>query len=607
MDGGDEPQGPEVSAEVPEVVEARDDGLDSGAAVPELDAFRQPTAAFERGQFLGELADLIDGSPDTRAHVEAVEQAPPKGSRFIVVAGPDLGAAWAFRNTEVFIGRDDSCDLTLSDIAVSRRHARVVLEGATFFVEDLGSNNGTLLNGDRLIERAELVAGDELVIGERTLRFIELNQAPATDASSPVVASAVVGSLEEFERSEIEPAVIEPPPAVAAERPRRGRALRRASLYAAVGAAGLLLMIATLLTWRSFARGRAEAERQEVVRTRFLETVALVKAERFGDAGRVLKALAEVAPGHPRLADYRKHIDGELAQWSRLQRAEVSARERELTAALEIVDQIPLESAYRDTAVERAKGYRRQRQRLRLSAAREALALGQLQVASTRVEAVLRDAPGSAEGRFLADEIARVRAGRRPRPPPPPVFTVPPDLAPAIAQYREGRVEAALDAAEAVGSDSAHSAAERMSELRGLLTEIERAHRSKTAAPLLELSPRALRLDAEIAGGKGEIKRRLLGYFADGLYLDGIVALQAGDGPRARRLFGEALAKDRNHPLARERLGEMTRRAHALYYEAQVLEGSDPEGAEAAYRRLLGLTDPSDRFHQRAKKRLRSR
>ena len=237
----------------------------TGARVdPNIDGYHQPTAMFDQGQFLGELADLEESAKDTRAKVEA-EAAPPKGFKLIIVDGPDLGMEWAFKVPEVTLGRDEDCELMMSDIAVSRRHAQIALEGDEFVLRDLDSGNGTLLNGARTTSEV-LAAGDEITIGERTFRFVELAEAPPTAAAHPVAAGApaepLVGDLGEPEgefaplgnasqvdvgaaRSEPSVAAADPAEAGAPTGPRRGEALRKVALFIGLGVlvVGILAII----------------------------------------------------------------------------------------------------------------------------------------------------------------------------------------------------------------------------------------------------------------------------------------------------------------------------------------------------------------------------
>lgn len=72
--------------------------------------------------------------------------------------------------TGFVVGRSRECDLCVSDGNASRRHAEVVLEGTSYFVVDLGSTNGTELNGRRIMREA-LADGDRITIGATDLVF----------------------------------------------------------------------------------------------------------------------------------------------------------------------------------------------------------------------------------------------------------------------------------------------------------------------------------------------------------------------------------------------------------------------------------------------------
>ncbi len=71
---------------------------------------------------------------------------------------------------QLVIGRDQELDVTLDDTSVSRRHALLTPVFSQYFVEDLGSTNGTLLN-DKRVNKHILRDGDHLQIGNFTLQF----------------------------------------------------------------------------------------------------------------------------------------------------------------------------------------------------------------------------------------------------------------------------------------------------------------------------------------------------------------------------------------------------------------------------------------------------
>ena len=94
---------------------------------------------------------------------------PPEPEREVVTLTLD-GRAHPITTRSVVLGRSRECDLHIADGNASRRHAEIVQEGATYFVLDLGSTNGTDLNGRR-ITREKLSDGDRITIGATDLVF----------------------------------------------------------------------------------------------------------------------------------------------------------------------------------------------------------------------------------------------------------------------------------------------------------------------------------------------------------------------------------------------------------------------------------------------------
>jgi pSer/pThr/pTyr-binding forkhead associated (FHA) protein len=97
------------------------------------------------------------------------QSARPKGS-LIAVAGEQAGRRYAIGDG-VVIGRSDDADVALTDPDVSRAHARVTrIAGDSFIVEDLGSRNGTFVDGRRI--GSEILSNmGEVTLGNTTLLF----------------------------------------------------------------------------------------------------------------------------------------------------------------------------------------------------------------------------------------------------------------------------------------------------------------------------------------------------------------------------------------------------------------------------------------------------
>lgn len=93
-----------------------------------------------------------------------------------IVDGPDVGREFPIGGSLV-IGRDPSAGIVLEDSEVSRRHATVSSTGGSATVEDLGSTNGTFVNGERIEGTRTLSAGDRLRIGTTVLEVKQPVQA----------------------------------------------------------------------------------------------------------------------------------------------------------------------------------------------------------------------------------------------------------------------------------------------------------------------------------------------------------------------------------------------------------------------------------------------
>jgi signal transduction histidine kinase len=92
------------------------------------------------------------------------------GVQLVCVAGPDLGRTFSVSGTSVVIGRG-AVDVALHGNDVSRNHARIDLDHGEFEVTDLGSSNGTCVNGKRITAPSSLELGDRVQIGSSILVF----------------------------------------------------------------------------------------------------------------------------------------------------------------------------------------------------------------------------------------------------------------------------------------------------------------------------------------------------------------------------------------------------------------------------------------------------
>lgn len=86
--------------------------------------------------------------------------------RLIVRRGPQPNQVYELNKGIITIGRDITNDIVINDPEVSRHHARLTQTGAGYTLEDLGSTNGTFVNGQRLTGARPLANGDMVGMGE---------------------------------------------------------------------------------------------------------------------------------------------------------------------------------------------------------------------------------------------------------------------------------------------------------------------------------------------------------------------------------------------------------------------------------------------------------
>jgi len=88
--------------------------------------------------------------------------------RLVMRSGPNVGQEFLLESNEIIIGRDTQSDIVVNDTEVSRRHARLFLQGRGYVLEDLGSTNGTFVNGQRLMGPHLLIPGEYISLGGQT-------------------------------------------------------------------------------------------------------------------------------------------------------------------------------------------------------------------------------------------------------------------------------------------------------------------------------------------------------------------------------------------------------------------------------------------------------
>ena len=146
--------------------------------------------------------------------------------QLVMQTGPNPGKEFSLEKPDLTIGRDIANDIVINDAEVSRKHARIFVQGDQYYLEDLGSTNGTFVNGQRIAGVQELNSGDSIQMGENVTVLFEAAQydpdatavMPAKKSPSDTVA-AMPDPEPMFEHEPVDPnqtmadePVFSPPP-----------------------------------------------------------------------------------------------------------------------------------------------------------------------------------------------------------------------------------------------------------------------------------------------------------------------------------------------------------------------------------------------------------
>jgi hypothetical protein len=134
-------------------------GAPVGGRQPAPHSHEDTTAAIEIGAF--DPSHDVTDLPELEAGT----------GMLVVVRGPNAGSRFLLDREATTVGRHPDSDIFLDDVTVSRRHAELLRTSGQMTVKDLGSLNGTYVNGERVDERA-LGTGDEVQIGRFKLLFV---------------------------------------------------------------------------------------------------------------------------------------------------------------------------------------------------------------------------------------------------------------------------------------------------------------------------------------------------------------------------------------------------------------------------------------------------
>jgi hypothetical protein len=171
--------------------------------------------------------------------------------QFVMRAGPTVGKIFPLEKPEISIGREAGNTVAINDSEISRRHARMELRGSAYMIQDLGSTNGTFVNGIRLTSLQVLNPGDTVTLGEGVTLMFETSGDPnvtMSSAKAPRTAARMPKPAVPAAPAPVEPAAAAPVPLEAPTK-KRGGGGKVALIVIAIVVVCLILGCLALFLW----------------------------------------------------------------------------------------------------------------------------------------------------------------------------------------------------------------------------------------------------------------------------------------------------------------------------------------------------------------------
>ena len=503
---------------------------------------------------------------------------PAQPPRLLVVGGPRAGAVIPLGADEMTVGRGWDNDVVLPDISVSRRHALLRRHGAGYLLLDLGSGNGTRING-RTVDKARLRDGDELVFGDSILQFVQAGGAAVRRTG---VAGPVRGS------------------------PRWLRKLYT-SRGAAYGAMATLLVAALAVgTWRWQERERVAREQSErdarvraTARQRFAEGASLLDEGRWEEAAAKLKVAAELAPRRPQVGALLERAAAEASRARALGEARAALARVDYAAAKLRLAEVSGDSALAAEAEEIAAQLGRALEDA-VRGARARARAGDAAGALELLDPVLAADPARADALELKASISVVAARASPARP----TRRGPSAVPGIVEaYLRGDLAGALDRARNSREPAASDMLARLdrfgSAWREGLARMEEDRPAEAIAALeqAENADRGLRLGRDGPLGR-EVRTalsRLHTRMAQGLRGEGDLASAAAH-------LRSAVARDPANEAARAQLRQLATRAEEAYLRGYMVKEADAGAARQAFQMVVAALPATDETAVKARR-----
>jgi len=532
------------------------------------------------------------------------------GSRLVVIAGPKAGDEFSLEDGEYVIGRAADNPICIPDTSVSRKHVMVLRAGAGWAVKDLGSGNGTLVNGDVIEDETPLANGDVITLGDTELRFEDVSNSTMMVAAPPPRRPGAAPAAGASARGGV--------PARPGPRPEGGRVrsarfsgkaepspeqLLRKKRLMMLGGGIVFVLCALLVVLKVKSIQASELEAQEAgkrdaikreLSAVFQEAKNLVREGKWVEAKAKLEELAAANPDYPGVSDYLEHAKREIPIQQKLTDARAALAKNELAVAAAALAQTS-DSQFLYEQVNATKRELLDLADKRTREARTALDSGQLDASKAITDDVIKAFPEHRDAKLINEQAVQAIAVRdAPKPVAPTVAPKP--WEPAVDRFRDGDMSGAVAILNACMARTP-----QCKKLLAQMTEFGTLYKRLEDLDAKGLS-KLLQLDKEITDGRTSKMARNAGTRAATIFYKGATAAKAaGQWARAMEYSRRALQADPGHAGATNIISELKAKAKDLYLLAYSLKDGSPEEALPKFKDVVAMTPPEDEYHDKAK------
>ncbi len=517
-------------------------------------------------------------------------QAMASRARLVGTSGRRRGMEFALSGTELTIGREPTNDVVISDISVSRQHAKMRRGPDGWLISDAGGGNGTRVNG-LAIDEVLLHDGDKVELGSTELQFIE-----------PPEEQPQEDELDEGGDGEGGPRAKKPMPLV-----------RKVAI--GVGAFMLLAIVLKLALPHAGPRGPVLIGPGDNV-DQFALARKLILANKWADAKAALDKAQHDDPDNPEVKHYLDTVSAEIVNQQHLDQANAIFAKQDMVGALKELKMVGSGSLLSDAAgalklkVDAVVAGQVQK-------ANEALAQNDLSTAKTLLELALAAEPEQPQALALQPKltgalaVARVNTAERERLQKIHDAEIRLQKGPvgqARGLFRNGDVGGALAILKtATGTDAilGGQLATSIAAFSRAYQEGKQALASRRNDSAVKELEEAHGLALQIGGSDGSLAvntGRTLAQLHDQL---GMTARSARQMDKAYRHFAAAQEAYANDSQAHEQLHRLETEAEELYHTAYGQIDTDPAAAAKNLKLVIEMTPPGSSYHTKAQDRLK--